>query len=239
MLFMLFVSLLLLLLPFIGQLFFVFCDIFRVQSFRVLYFCPPLLWSCMHTLMLITVMIPHIASPLLVSVSFQVILLFLGRARNNLLFLNLQPKQNIVLWHLLPNRLFGCVGYLRIWEFPFLIQFLYIVTIRVLFRLLTTLFLIIELSTLKSIVILLVIISSMTPLLCLLFLLLCRLQISLPICIPFLVFVFQLANSRCLYCRIMSLREDVKKYISFILFVKGKIIFLVQPIYNLFVFRLK
>ena len=35
------------------------------------------------------------------------ILLFLGRARNNLLFLNPQMKQNIVLWHLLPRRLFG------------------------------------------------------------------------------------------------------------------------------------
>jgi hypothetical protein len=47
-----------------------------------------------------------------------------------------------------------------------------------------------ELSILRLIVILLVIISSMTPLLCLLFLLLCKLQISLPSRIPFLVFVF-------------------------------------------------
>jgi hypothetical protein len=93
-------------------------------------------------------------------------------------------------WHLLPKRLFGYIGYLLIWEFSFLILLLCIVTARVLFRLLTTRFFMSELSTLRSIVILLVIISSMTPLLCLLFLLPCRLQISLPRCIPSLVFVF-------------------------------------------------
>jgi hypothetical protein len=69
-----------------------------------------------------------------------VILLFFGRAKNNILYLNLQPKQNIVLWHLLPNKLFGYVGYLWIWEFVFLILLLCIITIRVLFRLLTTWF---------------------------------------------------------------------------------------------------
>jgi len=47
-----------------------------------------------------------------------------------------------------------------------------------------------ELNTLKSIVILLVIISSMTPLLCFLFILPYRLQISLPRRISYLVFVF-------------------------------------------------
>ncbi|KAL9380725.1 hypothetical protein Peur_026382 [Populus x canadensis] len=47
-----------------------------------------------------------------------------------------------------------------------------------------------ELSTLRSIVMLLVIISSMAPLLCLLFILPCRLQISLPKPIPYLVFIF-------------------------------------------------
>jgi hypothetical protein len=47
-----------------------------------------------------------------------------------------------------------------------------------------------ELSTLRSIVILLVIISNMAQLLCLLFILPCRLQISLPRHIPYLVFVF-------------------------------------------------
>jgi hypothetical protein len=47
-----------------------------------------------------------------------------------------------------------------------------------------------ELSTLRSIFILLVIISSMAPVLCLLFILPCRLQISLPRRIPYFVFVF-------------------------------------------------
>jgi len=40
------------------QLFFVFCDIFGVQFFRVFYFHPPRPWSCVHTLMLIIVVIP-------------------------------------------------------------------------------------------------------------------------------------------------------------------------------------
>jgi len=96
----------------------------------------------------------------------------------------------LLLWHLLPKRLFGYIGYLLIWEFSFLILLLCIVTTRVLFRLLTTWFFISELSTLKSIVILLIIISSMAPLLCLLFLLPCRLHISLPRHISSLIFVF-------------------------------------------------
>jgi len=140
--------------------------------------------------MLIMTAIPQITNQLLVSVSFYVILLFFERARNNLLFFNPQPKQNIVLWHLLPKGLFGYVGYLRIWEFPFLILLLCIVTTKVSFRLLTTRFFMNELGTLRSIVILLVIISNMAPLLCLLFLFLCRLQISLPSHITFLIFVF-------------------------------------------------
>jgi len=70
MLFMLLVSLLLLLLLFIGQLFFVFCNIFGVQFFRVFYFHPPLPWSCVHTLMLIMIVILQIASLLPGSVSF-------------------------------------------------------------------------------------------------------------------------------------------------------------------------
>jgi len=69
---------------------------------------------------------------------------------------------------------------------------------RVLFKLLITRFFMSALSTLRSIVILLVIISNMAPLLCLLFLLPCRLWIYLPRRIPSLVFVFWLANSRCL-----------------------------------------
>ena len=53
MLFMLLVNLLLLLLRFIGQMFSILGGIFKAQSFRVFHFHPPLLWSCMHTLMLI------------------------------------------------------------------------------------------------------------------------------------------------------------------------------------------
>jgi hypothetical protein len=54
----------------------------------------------------------------------------------------------------------------------------------------TTRFFMSKLSTLRSIVILLVIISRMTPLLCLLFILPCRLHISLPRRISFLIYVF-------------------------------------------------
>ena len=68
----------------------------------------------------------------------------------------------------------------------------------VLFKLLTTQFFMSELNTLRSIVILLVIITSMAPLLYLLVLLPFRLQISLSRRIPSLIFVFWLANSRCL-----------------------------------------
>ena len=176
MLFILLVSLLLLLLLFIGQLSFEFCGIFGVPFSIVFYFHPPLRWTCVHTLILIMVVIPQVASLLLVFVSFWVILLFLGKARNKRLSLNLLPKQNIVLWHLLPKRLFGYVGYLPIWVFLFLIPLLCIVITRVLFRLLTTQFFMNGLSTLKSIVIWLVTTSSLAPLRCLLFLLPCSLQ---------------------------------------------------------------
>jgi len=85
---MLLVNLLfLLLLLFIEHLFFVFCDIFEVQSFKVFYFHPPFSWSSMHTLMLIITVISQIKSLLQVSISFWVILLFIERARNNTLFL--------------------------------------------------------------------------------------------------------------------------------------------------------
>jgi hypothetical protein len=84
---MLLVNLLFLLLLFIEHLFFVFCDIFEVQSFKVFYFHPPLSWSCVHTLMLIITVISQIKSLLQVSVFFWVILLFIERARNNTLFI--------------------------------------------------------------------------------------------------------------------------------------------------------
>ena len=109
-LFMLLVSLLFLVLQLIGQFFFIFYSIFEVQSFRVFYFHPLLLWRYMHTPILIMAMTPLIASMLLVFVSFWMILLFLGRVRKNPLFLYLQLKRSIVLWHPLPKRLFCYVG---------------------------------------------------------------------------------------------------------------------------------
>jgi hypothetical protein len=63
-----------------------------------------------------------------------------------------------------------------------------------------------ELSTLRSIVILLVIISSMTPLLCLLFILPCRLQIAFHISFSFSSW----QTLDACRCRIVSLRGDVK-----------------------------
>jgi hypothetical protein len=110
-------------------------------------------------------------------------------------------------------------------SFPLLIC---IVTTNVLFRLLTTQFFMSELSTLRSIVILLVIILSMTPLPCLLFSLPCRLQISLPCRISFIVFVlFSSWQTLDVYsCHIVSLRRDVNKYFYLVLFIKGIMKFL-------------
>jgi hypothetical protein len=83
-------------------------------------------------------------------------------------------RSRIVLWHILPKRLFSYVGYMQLWErlfsyagymqlweSLFLILLLYIVTTRVLFKLLTTRFFMNKLSTLRLTVILLVIISNM------------------------------------------------------------------------------
>jgi hypothetical protein len=68
-------SLLFLLLCSLSNSFFIFCDIFEVQSFKVFYFHTSFSLSCVHILMLIMTVIPQIASLLLVSVSFWVILL--------------------------------------------------------------------------------------------------------------------------------------------------------------------
>ena len=129
----------------------------------------------MHTLMLIMAVTPLIASLLLIFVYFWVILLFLGRERNNHLFLYLQLKRCIVLCHLLPKRLFRYFGYLHICEYFVLITLLCIAIIRVLFKLLTTQFFMNEPSILRLIVTLHVIISNRAPSFCLLFLLRCNL----------------------------------------------------------------
>ena len=143
------------------------------------------------------------------------------------MFFNLQLKQNIVLWHLLLKRLFCCVGYLRIWEFPFLILLLYIVTTRVIFRLLTTRFFMNELSILRLIVILLIIILNMTPLLCILFLFLCRLQISLSNRILFLTFVFLVGKLLIFVVATSWVWWEILRniFIYLILFIKSKIVF--------------
>jgi hypothetical protein len=136
--------------------------------------------------------------------------------------------------------LFCCVGYLRIWEFPFLILLLYIVTTRVIFRLLTTWFFMNELSILRLIVILLIIILNMTPLLCILFLLLCRLQIFLPNRILFLTFVFLVGNLLIFVAVTSWVWWEILRniYIYLIFFIKRNSIFSLAYI-NLFVFRLK
>jgi hypothetical protein len=125
------------------------------------------------------------------------------------------------------KRLFGYVGYLRIWESLFLIQILCIVTTRVLFRLLTTQFFMNELSTLKLIVILFVIISSLAPsfAFCFFFFADCRFLYQVTLHFPFLFSSWQTLH--VCKCHIVSLRGDVKKYIYFVLFIKGRIIFLV------------
>src|SRR3954468_19654915 len=123
--------------------------------------------------MLIMVVILQIVSLLLVFVYFWVILLFHGRAKSNLLFPTNLPKQSMVQWRLLPKRSFGYDGYLKIWEFLFLILLLCIVTTKVLFRLLITLFFMSKRST-SRLTIILFVTSSRAPLLCLLFLLFCR-----------------------------------------------------------------
>ena len=76
----------------------------RVLNFKVFYYLPLHLYNCVHILMLIGLVILLIANLPLDSVSFWVILLFLGRVRSSLLFQNLQQKLSIVLWPLLQRR---------------------------------------------------------------------------------------------------------------------------------------
>ena len=91
--------------------------------------------------------------------------------------------------------------------FLFLISLLFIVTTRVLLRLLTTQFFMNAPSTSRSIVILLVITSSISPLLCLLFP--SSLQIT-----DFFTKSHSISRFRFLVSwHIMDLRGDVKKYI--------------------------
>ena len=137
------VSLLHLLLPFIGQLCFVFLDIFGELNFRVCFFQSTstlelrvysdaywgmgwLYWSQIYHWFFLYI--------------FWEILLFLGRVKSRLLSLNHLQKFNIVPWLLLLLKLFGCVVYLPIWVLFSQLPLRCIVTMLVLFRLLTTLF---------------------------------------------------------------------------------------------------
>jgi len=71
---------------------------------------------------------------------FLVIHLYHERVRNKMLHLDHPQKLSIAPWLWLSVSLFGCVGYLHIWVSIWKILQLYIVTIKVLFILLTTLF---------------------------------------------------------------------------------------------------
>jgi hypothetical protein len=132
----------------------------------------------MYILMLIMVLILRIASLILVFLFFfGDSIIFWKRKKQSIVSQFSTKTKNIVLWHLLSKRFFDYFGYLQIWDFLFLISLLCIMTIKFLFRLLTTWFFMNGLSTLRLIIILLVIISSMTPLLYPLFLLLYRLHL--------------------------------------------------------------
>ena len=164
---------------------------------------------------------------LLVSVSFQVILLFLGKTRNNLLFLNLQSKQNcamtyitkeIVQLHWL-HAAMGEIVQLR-WlhaamgvslSHPALIYCDNQSSIQIAHNSVfheQTKHIEIDCHLTRHYL-------KHAPLLCLLFLLLYRLQISLPSRILFLVFIFSWQTFDACSCHIMSLRGNVKKYSLF------------------------
>ena len=142
----------------------------------------------MHTLMLIMTMTTLITNILLVSVYFWVIILFLGRAKTNPLFHYLQSRSEILCYGIYYQR--DCLVTLVTfsYEYFFLIPPLCIVTTRVLFKLLTTQFLMNKPNTLRLISPLHIIISSMALSLYLLFLLCCNMQISLPNRILFSIF---------------------------------------------------
>ena len=145
--------------------------------------------ACMHTLILIMIVIPQVASLLPVSVSLGDYLIS-WKSKKHSIVSQFSTKVEYRAMTSTTKNIVWLRWLLLIWEFLSLILLLCIVTTRILFRLFTTWFFMNKLSTLRSIVILFVIISSIAQLLCLLFLLLCRLQTSLPSHIPFLVFFF-------------------------------------------------
>ena len=120
-----------------------------------------LLLLSVHFLMLIRQEIPLIAGPPLVIPFFLLLLWFLGKARNKLMWPAPVLKQNIVPL-LIPNlSSFGYDGFSKTLVCPHPLLLLFIVTIRMPFILLTIMSSMNGLNTSRLIVILFVIILSM------------------------------------------------------------------------------
>ena len=114
-----------------------------------------------HSLMLIGQGIPLIVGSLQVIAFFLVLLWFLGEVRNKLLWPAPVLKQNIVPLLIPHLSSFGYDGFLRIWVCPHPLLFLFIVTTKVPFILLTMMSSMNGLNTSRLIVILSDIILSM------------------------------------------------------------------------------
>ena len=120
----------------------------------------PLLYF-VHSLMLIRQEIPLITGPLQVIAFSLVLLWFLGKVRNKLLWFTPVLKQNIVPL-LIPHLIsFDYDGFLRIWLCPHPLLLLFIVTTKVPFILFTMMSSMNRLNTSRLIIILSVIILSM------------------------------------------------------------------------------
>jgi len=97
--------------------------------------------------------------PPLVIVSYLAPFFYLGIVRNNLLLLDLAPRQNILLW-LTPHRsFFGCDGFYKIWVSLFPQLLMSTMTTEVLFKLPIMMFFMNEANILRLIVTLSVSIS--------------------------------------------------------------------------------
>ena len=142
-------------------LFYAFFDTWRALSSMTFSTQLNLLLYSVHSLMLIGQGIPLIAGPLQVIAFSLVLLWFLGEVRNKLLWPTPVLKQNIVPLLIPHLSSFGYDGFLRIWVYPHPLLFLFIVTTRVPFILLTIMSSINGLNTSRLIVILFVIILSM------------------------------------------------------------------------------
>ena len=142
-------------------LFCVFFDTWRALSSMTSSTQLNLLLYSVHSLMLIGQGIPLIAGPLQVIAFSLVLLWFLGEVRNKLLWPAPVLKQNIVPLLIPHLNSFDYDGFLRIWVCSHPLLFLFIVTTRVSFILLTIMSSMNGLNTSRLIVILSVIILSM------------------------------------------------------------------------------